>query len=193
MIAQKKQEKERILIVEDEEDQRLRLKYVLESEGYTVEDAEDGEKASVLCSKKNYSLVITDLKMPGEIDGLGVLQNVKSQSPDTEVLIVTAYGTVNSAVRAMISGAYDYIQKPVNMSELRVKIRRALDNRAVLKEADGRDMDRNNARAFMSQVQELQNRIGLIRNKLQSLLDKKDIDPAVLKDLKKLDQICQSD
>ena len=122
-------EKLNILIAEDEEDQRSRLKYVLESDGYIVSESETADRAIKLIGKNKYDMVITDMKMPGKNDGSDLLVAVKKISPETIVIIITAYGNVESAVRAMINGAYDYIQKPLRMPELRIKIERAFESR----------------------------------------------------------------
>ena len=165
-------EKVKILIVEDEEDQRKRLMYVLNSEGYKVTEAESGDKAIKIVNnpEQTYNIVVTDLKMPGGNDGINVLREVKKASPSTEVLIVTAYGTVDNAVQAMINGAFDYIQKPLNMPELRIKIERALKNQEVLSELDSKEILKNNIEALSREIDAYQNKLFEIHEQSENLL-----------------------
>ncbi len=170
----------KILIVEDEEDQRIRLKYVLESEGYGIAEADSGDKAvEMLCKKGNsYNIVITDLKMPGENNGEDVLRKAKKISPNTEVLIITAYGSIDSAVRSMINGAFDYIQKPLNMPELRIKIERALKSREVMDELDAKNILKNNMEALSREIDEYKEIISEIHKESEKLKNKfKNNDP----------------
>ncbi len=115
-----------VLIVEDDEKLRKGLKLLLEKKGYSVKTAEDGVKAINMVKKAKFDLVITDLVMPGA-DGIEVLRSVKKYSPLTKVVIITAFGTVDNAVRAMKLGASDYILKPFNVEEIRNKILRLLE------------------------------------------------------------------
>lgn len=161
----------KILIVEDEEDQRMRLKYVLETDGYKIFEAPSGDKAiELLTTKSNYyDLVITDLKMPGKNNGLDVLREAKKTSETTDVIIVTAYGTIDNAVQAIINGAFDYIQKPINMPELRIKIERALKNKAILNKLNAKEILINNVEALSKKL-DTQNKQLLEILKLSQLL-----------------------
>lgn len=165
-------ENAKILIVEDEEDQRIRLKYVLESEGYQISETATGDKAIKIIKDPDhfYNIVITDLKMPGEKDGVDVLREVKKVSPPTEVLIVTAYGTVDNAVRAMINGAFDYVQKPLNMPELRIKIKRALEIQNALSKLDSEEILRNNIEVLFKEIRECKERLSEIHEQSEKLL-----------------------
>ena len=145
-------EEKRILAVEDEEDQRIRLKYVLESEGYGVDLAVNGEKAVEMIAEARYDLVITDLKMPGSVNGMDVLIAARNASETTEVILVTAYGSVDNAVQAMINGAFDYVQKPVNMPEFRIKVERALRQAELRQEAGSREVLRNNFNSILREL-----------------------------------------
>lgn len=149
----------RILIVEDEEDQRMRLKYVFESDGYSVDEAEDGEAGIQKLGAKKYDIVVSDLKLPGEKDGLDVLRKAKNISPNTEVFIVTAYGTVENAVQAMINGAFDYIQKPINMPEFRIKMRRALEILQMTKDLEKKELMKANMNILLSDMEDLRTRM----------------------------------
>src|ERR1700690_4047292 len=101
----------RILVVEDERSMREVLKILLEEESYDVTTASDGLEGVEHIKNNVFDLVITDIKMP-KADGFEVLKQVKSISPDTIVIMVTAFGTTEAAIEAMKIGAYDYIHKP---------------------------------------------------------------------------------
>lgn len=115
----------KLLIVDDDASFRRILEYNLQEEGYEVLSASSGEAGLALFQEQNPDLVITDMKMEG-MSGMDVLNNIKKQSPDTLVIIITAFGTVDKAVEAMKLGAYDYITKPVNRDELKLAVRKAL-------------------------------------------------------------------
>jgi two-component system, NtrC family, response regulator HydG len=118
----------KILVVDDQRNMRTTLSMMLRSAGYDVDEAADGEAASEKAVAEGYDLVLTDLKMSGK-DGIDVLRFVKQQSPLTEVIVMTAYGTIESAVEAMRIGAHDYIQKPFSEEELLVRVQRAVEKR----------------------------------------------------------------
>ena len=117
--------KQKILIIDDDTSLRRVLEYNLQEAGYQVIAAADGEEGLRLFGEETPALVITDMKMPG-MDGLQVLEAVKELSPETLVIIITAFGTVDIAVEAMKLGAYDYITKPFNREELRLTVGKAL-------------------------------------------------------------------
>ena len=119
---------EKILIVDDEHSMRDVLSIMLKRAGYNVSVAADGEEAIAQIEKELFDLVITDLKMP-KVGGLDVLKAVKEASPDSVVLIVTAYASAESAVEAMKLGAYDYLTKPFQVDEVQLIIRNALERR----------------------------------------------------------------
>lgn len=115
----------KILIIDDDTSLRRVLEYNLQEAGYQVVAAASGEEGLRLFGEEAPALVITDMKMPG-MDGLQVLKAVKERSPETLVMIITAFGTVDIAVEAMKLGAYDYITKPFNRDELRLTVGKAL-------------------------------------------------------------------
>jgi len=115
----------RILIVDDELNMRLVLKAMLTKEGYEVFLAEDGLAALSVLKNNEISTVVTDLKMP-RLDGMGLLERVAKEYPSIPVIIITAYGTVNTAVDALKKGAFDYITKPFDQDDLRNVIRKAV-------------------------------------------------------------------
>jgi two-component system response regulator PilR (NtrC family) len=123
-----------ILVVDDERSMREFLAICLKRSGHQVTVAEDGAQAMrVLADASDLDLVITDLKMPGPLDGLGVLDEVKKRSPDTQVLVVTAYATAETAIAAMKRGAYDYLTKPFKVDEIGVVVDRALERQALVR------------------------------------------------------------
>jgi DNA-binding NtrC family response regulator len=117
--------KAKILIIDDDTSLRRVLEYNLQEEGYEVQAASSGEEGLYLFGQSQPNLVITDMKMSG-MDGLMVLKSIKERSPETLVIIITAFGTVDVAVEAMKAGAYDYITKPFNRDELKFTVRKAL-------------------------------------------------------------------
>lgn len=119
---------EKILIVDDEQSMRDVLSIMLKRAGYGVTVAADGEEAIAQLGKDIFDLVITDLKMP-KVGGLEVLKAVKDSSPETVVLVITAFASTETAVEAMKRGAYDYLTKPFQVDEVQLIIRNALEKR----------------------------------------------------------------
>lgn len=124
-----------ILIVDDEEAQRSLLAGFLEKKEYAVATAASGKEAVEKNRTQGYDLVILDLKMP-EIDGIDTMREMKKIDPSTYFIILTGYGTVETAVEAMKLGAYDYLAKPVNLDELELIIERIYEERAVHRELE---------------------------------------------------------
>jgi len=118
----------KILVVDDQRNMRTTLAMLLRGAGCDVEEAADGQAGREMGATGAYDLVMTDLRM-GESDGIEVLRAVKEAQPMTEVIVMTAYGTIESAVQAMRLGAFDYIQKPFAEQELLVKVNKALETR----------------------------------------------------------------
>ncbi|WP_455377693.1 sigma-54-dependent transcriptional regulator [Petrachloros mirabilis] len=119
---------EKILVVDDEKSLREVMSIMLKRAGYAVTEASDGEEAIGQVNKEIYDLVITDLRMP-KADGMDVLKAVKAASPETVVLVVSAFATADSAVEAMKHGAYDYLTKPFQVDEVQLIVRNALEKR----------------------------------------------------------------
>jgi len=105
----------------------------LRREGYVVDAMTDSTAALKLAEERLYNLVISDIKMPG-LSGLELLVRVRAHSRDTLFILMTAYGTVESAVEAMKQGAYDYLPKPIDLKRLRALVQRALEFQAVVAE-----------------------------------------------------------
>ena len=117
----------RVLVVDDEEDIRDFLADALEVAGHIVEEAGDGKAALAKLSRRSFHVMLTDLNMP-RMDGMTLLQKVREDHPDLEVIMLTAHGSVGHAVEAMKLGAFDYLQKPVgSLAELRQVVGRAVE------------------------------------------------------------------
>jgi len=120
--------KPRILVVDDEDSIREFLDIMLRKEGYEVTCVEDGQKAIDVLKKKSFDMIISDLQMP-HVTGIELLRHVKENYPDLLFMMITAFGTTESAVEAMKAGAYDYITKPFKIDEVRINISNALNSR----------------------------------------------------------------
>lgn len=123
----------KILVVDDERGLCAGIQEALKREGYVVDAANDAPAALKMMGERLYNLVVTDMKMP-EMSGLQLLKEAKQKSRDTQFILMTAYGTVESAVEAMKEGAYDYLSKPLDMQRLRVLVLKALEFQALVAE-----------------------------------------------------------
>ncbi len=123
----------RVLVVDDDLEMCGLLSDVLKGEGFSAITTHDSLEASKILKKEEFDILITDLKMKG-LKGLDLLEETKQVSPLTPVIIITAFGTIESATQAMKMGAYDYITKPFQMDELILTVRKALENRFLKKE-----------------------------------------------------------
>lgn len=122
-----------ILIVDDEPDTRALLREVMEKEGYAVRTADAGEDALKQLAQQPADLVLSDIQMPG-MDGLELLAEVQKSYPETQVILLTAYGSLETAVEGIKAGAFDYVSKPFVLDELRLLVQRALDHKHILEE-----------------------------------------------------------
>ena len=135
-----------ILVVDDESAHRAMLRTVLTAEGYKVYQAEDGDDAIDMVGKLFFNLILMDVRMK-RIDGLEALQKILKISPQVPVIIMTAYGSVDSAVQAMKFGAIDYITKPIDIDILKITIEKAMasqqvnEEKALVKERLGQMLD----------------------------------------------------
>ncbi len=116
----------KILVIEDEKNMREILKILLDGEGYEVHVAQDGAEGLSCLNSDIFDLVITDIRMPG-VNGIEILKKAVETSPETLVIVITAFGTTESAVEAMKLGAYDYIHKPFKIDEIRLVVKNALE------------------------------------------------------------------
>ena len=154
----------KILVVDDQRNMRTTLAMMLRGSGHEVDEAADGDAGIEAISGGGYDLVLTDLKM-GATDGMAVLRHAKEQSPMTEVIVMTAYGTIESAVEAMRQGAHDYLQKPFAEDELLVKVERALEKRQLTTEVSvmaAEFRDRYHFENIIGRSQAIRNQLGRI-------------------------------
>jgi len=120
----------RILVVDDEAVALNNLQHVLKKEGYEVVATQSGQRALKYLEEEGFDLVLTDLKME-KVDGMQILQKAKQVSPDTEVVMITGFATVDTAIEAMKNGAYHYVAKPYRIDEVRRVVAEALEKRAL--------------------------------------------------------------
>src|SRR5512136_638982 len=125
----------RILIADDHDALRRGLARALGEAGHDVDEASNGNAAIAKLHEGYFDVVLSDLKMGGS-DGLDVLRTTKSLHPSTAVILMTAFGSVTTAVEAMKSGAFDFVQKPFEIEEMEVKIEKALELRRLRHELD---------------------------------------------------------
>lgn len=124
----------RILIVDDEPNIRSGLAKALAGEADEIATAKDGTEALALFRQHRHHLVITDLKMPAPVSGLDLVKQIKHERPETLILVITAHGSVETAVEAMRQGAHDYISKPVDLNILRLLVRNAHEHHHLVEE-----------------------------------------------------------
>lgn len=137
----------KILVIDDEPRMCESLQTLLSSIGYEVATAPNGRAGTAMLKPGAFSLVISDLMMP-EVDGFGVLEHVRAHCPETVVLVITGYASVDSAIRAIRAGAYDYILKPFDFDIIRISVERAL-------EKVGLELTVNKSRAYAEMAQEI--------------------------------------
>jgi len=177
----------KILAVEDDPFTLKMLEKKLTKEGYDIETASDGIEAGKLISQKYYDIIITDLIMPGGVDGIDVLEAAKNKNKQTEVILLTAHASVENAVEAMRKGAADYLQKPVNFYELTLRMEKIRDYKKLLKNAqdlrEAMDVTEQNAAQTIQHLEmsvaELQSVVSEIRQVIMS----QSIDPGKCVDI----------
>src|SRR6476620_8285 len=138
-------EKKQVLIVDDEPNLRKILAAQLSRDGYDVLTADDGEQGLEMLREHHIDMVITDLKMP-KVDGMTLLREALAEQPDLPIVMITAHGTVDTAVEALKLGAFDYLTKPFDWDEVRQIVAKALKTRQ-LAEADASPANRADADA----------------------------------------------
>lgn len=126
--------KAKVLLVDDETDFLSTLAERLEARGMKVSTATSGEDAVANADKEGFDLIVLDLAMPG-IDGLETLKRIKAKQPDAEIIMLTGQGSIKTSIEAMKLGAEDFLQKPVNITELMDKISEAKDKRMLVLQA----------------------------------------------------------
>jgi len=117
-----------ILVVDDDEETVTLLREILSKEGYNVDTAADGKPALDRINSRSPDLVISDIHMP-DLDGMGLLAELRVRHPDVPVILMTAYGSLKTAVDGLRSGAFDYLSKPFIVDDIRLVVRRALDHK----------------------------------------------------------------
>lgn len=126
----------KILVVDDDPVTRSLLTKRLSAEAFLVEAAENGVDAVEKIGGAFYDVVLTDLMMPGGVDGIGVLEAAKRESIKTEVILITAHASVDNAIEAMKKGAVDYLQKPINFDELILRLDKIRNLKMLIKNAN---------------------------------------------------------
>jgi DNA-binding NtrC family response regulator len=150
----------KILVVEDNDVLRASVMQALQENNHVVSEVGDGEEAMDRLQEESYDVVLTDMRMPKK-SGMEVLKFAKNINDLTVVIVMTAFGTIESAVEAMKNGAYDYIQKPFELEELEVKINRALDHRRdstvlqILRSQSGVPLEHNNIIGHSVQIKKI--------------------------------------
>lgn len=122
-----------VLIIDDERSIRTALREILELENFSVDDAEDGKSALEKLDKKQYDLVLCDIKMP-KMDGLEVLDKILAREDDIPVIMISGHGNIETAVDALKKGAYDFIEKPLDLNRILVSVRNAFDRSSLVQE-----------------------------------------------------------
>jgi two-component system, NtrC family, response regulator AtoC len=136
-----------ILVVDDDADTRELLREVLSEEGYRVNTSGSGEEATEIGQRELFDVIISDMRLGPSLNGLDVLRAYKAIQPESEVILITAFGSMETAIEAVKAGAFDYISKPFKIDEVLLQVQRALGNRKLLRE------NRNLKRQLGSQAQ----------------------------------------
>jgi two-component system, NtrC family, nitrogen regulation response regulator NtrX len=149
----------KILIIDDEKSIRFTLREILEYEKYEVEEAVDGQDGIDKISSNKYDIALCDIKMP-KLDGIEVLEKAQEINPDVQFIMISAHGSIETAVEAVKKGAYDFIQKPPDLNRLLITVRNALDKSSlvtetkVLKKKISKNFDIIGNSAAISEVKE---------------------------------------
>src|SRR3972149_7483899 len=122
-----------ILVIDDEKSIRNTLQEVLEYEGHKVDQATNGAEGLELFTNGDYDIVLCDIKMPG-MDGIEVLEKLHDLNHDVPVIMISGHGNIDTAVEAIKKGAYDFIEKPLDLNRLLVTIRNAMDKSTLITE-----------------------------------------------------------
>src|SRR3989338_4216631 len=141
-----------ILIVDDEPLIRKSLYEILRIDGFSAHMAESGEEALKIVQKNPADIVITDMKLP-KMSGIALLEEIKKTPTDTEVILITGYGNVETAVEAMKKGAYDYILKPIIDSEIKIIIQKIIEKKQIV--AENKDLRTQLAKTTRSSFGEM--------------------------------------
>lgn len=171
----------RILVVDDDPVTRTLLKKRLMRDEYTVDTAENGVVALEKIAKQYYDVVLTDLVMPGGVDGIGVLEEAKRANIKTEVILITAHASVDNAIEAMKKGAVDYLQKPINFDELFLRLDKIRSLKMLIKNAsDLREAMDITEKTSAETIQDLEMMVSELKGRLTAIratLGQSDMDP----------------
>jgi DNA-binding NtrC family response regulator len=171
----------KILAVDDDPFTLKMLDKKLAKEGYEIETANDGIEAEKRISQKFYDIIITDLIMPGGVDGMDVLKAAKTKNKQTEVILLTAHASVENAVEAMRKGAADYLQKPVNFYELILRIEKIRNYKKLLKNAqdlrEAMDVTEQNAAQTIQHLEMSVAELQGVVSEVRQLILSRSIDP----------------
>ncbi|WP_419656981.1 two component system sensor histidine kinase, response regulator receiver protein, CheY-like [Desulfosarcina variabilis str. Montpellier] len=171
----------RILVVDDDPVTRTLLTKRLISDECTVDTAEDGVVAIEKIASQYYDVVLTDLIMPGGVDGIRVLEEAKRANIKTEVVLITAHASVDNAIEAMKKGAVDYLQKPINFDELFLRIDKIRNLKMLIKNAsDLREAMDITEKTSAETIQELEMMVSDLKGRLTAIratLEQSDVDP----------------
>ena len=131
-----------VLVVDDEQDIRDASERILSRIGYQVQKASRGDEALDILKKNSIDIVLLDLKMPG-MDGMEILARIRERSTEIQVIVITGYATVETAIEAMKQGAYDFIPKPFEPDQLRIVVNRAWEKIHFIQNAKKLEQERN--------------------------------------------------
>lgn len=171
----------KILVVDDDPVTRKLLVTKLSKNDYQVTTAENGVTAVGKIPNDYFDVILTDLMMPGGVDGIGVLEASKENNIKTEVILITAHGTIDNAILAMKKGAYDYLKKPINFDELFLRLEKIQNLKQILRNAsDLREAMQVTEQASGETIQSLEMTVTDLRQHLsfiESILKRSDISP----------------
>ncbi|BBO81668.1 response regulator [Desulfosarcina ovata] len=172
----------KILVVDDDPVTRSLFTKRLEAAEYTVHTAENGLVAVEKIGQQFYDVVLTDLMMPGGVDGIGVLEASKQNNIKTEVILITAHASVNNAIEAMKKGAVDYLQKPINFDELFLRLDKIHNLKMLVKNAsDLREAMDVTEKTSAETIQDLEITVAELKQRMDAIkaaLMKADVDAA---------------
>ena len=171
----------KILVVDDDAVTRTLLEKRLTKADFEVETAENGVEAVNNIARNYFDVILTDLKMPGGVDGIGVLESAKESNIKTEVILITAHGSIDNAIVAMKKGAADYLQKPINFDELLLKLQKIQNVKHLMKNAsDLREAMEITEQASVETIQNLEMTVAELESRLteiSSILAREDLPP----------------
>lgn len=169
----------KILVVDDDPVTRRLLTIRLTKAEYDIDVAEDGVEALRMINEKYYDVILTDLMMPGGVDGIGVLEAAKMNNIKTEVILITAHGSIDNAIVAMKKGAADYLQKPINFDELLLRLEKIQNVKHLMKNAsDLREAMEVTEQTSGETIQNLEMIVADLENRLsqiRSILSQEDL------------------